>query len=92
MPEEGLIISLSNYKSYCLNNARNYPKKDKKEMKATYGMIYDKFFLIFGNSQIRIKTGEKEKKLFSNFGISASYFNSKGDKVNALFCEQQKTN
>lgn len=31
-----------------LNNQRNYPRKDKT--KPVYGMIYDKFYLIVGNS------------------------------------------
>ena len=53
-----------------------------------HGMVYDKYFLIMGNSEIRIKTGES--KLFSNFGINSSYFNSKGDTVNILLNEGKK--
>ena len=47
------------------------------------GMIYDKFFLIYGNAEIRIKYGEK--KVYSNFGINNSYFFNRGDKFDILF-------
>ena len=35
-------------------------------------ITYDDFYLIFGNSEIRIKS--LEKKIFSNFGIANGYF------------------
>ena len=35
---------------------------------------YDEYFLIFGNSELRIKSGDLE--LFSNFGISNGTFES----------------
>jgi hypothetical protein len=38
--------------------------------------------MIFGNSEIRIKS--QEKKVYSNFGISNSYFKSRGFKVETL--------
>ena len=47
-------------------------------------MVYDPYFLIFGNAELRIKTGEKT--VFSNFGIMNSYFNSRGKKVQDLLC------
>ena len=52
------------------------------------GMVYDRYFLIYGNSEIRIKSGEK--KLFSNFGINNSYFWSQGENVNMLFGQGKK--
>ena len=48
-------------------------------------VIYDDYFIIFGNSEIRLKS--QETKLFSNFGISNSYYNSEGAKVDALIGE-----
>jgi hypothetical protein len=49
-------------------------------------MVYDPYFLIFGNAELRIKTGEKT--VFSNFGIMNSYYNSRGKKVQDLICEE----
>ena len=48
-------------------------------------VIYDDYFIIFGNSELRLKA--QETKLFSNFGISNAYFNSEGCKVDALLGE-----
>ena len=79
MIEESLIISLDNKKEYRLNNFRNYPNKDPKDQRVIKGMIYDKYYIIFGNAEIRIKVGEN--KVFSNFGISNSFFNHKNDKI-----------
>lgn len=84
------MISLTNYKSYLLNNQKNFPRKEKP--KPVFGMIYDKYYLIFGNSEIRIKGGEKEKNVFSNFGVSNSYFNSKEDKIEVLMRAGEKVN
>ena len=39
--------------------------------------VYDRFFFILGNAQIRIKT--QEKKVFSNFGIHLSTFDNLND-------------
>jgi hypothetical protein len=49
-------------------------------------MVYDSYFLIFGNTELRIKTGEKT--VFSNFGIMRFYYNSRGKKVQDLICEE----
>jgi len=87
MTAEALIISLTNKKRYCLNNFANNPKKNRKDTRPIYGMVYDKFFLIFGNSEIRVKPGDKDCKVFSNFGVSNSYFNNEGDTVDKLLCE-----
>ncbi len=50
MTSEGLILSLNNQKYYRLNNFANNPMKNKNDTRPVYGMIYDKFFLIFGNA------------------------------------------
>lgn len=64
----GLLLSLSNQKYFVI--------KDKR------AITYDDFFMIFGNSELRLKT--QEFKLFSNFGIPSGYFDSKGEKVHAI--------
>ena len=51
-------------------------------------MIYDTFFAIYGNADIRIKTGFKT--VFTNFGVSNGYFNSRGDKVDRFLNEGEK--
>jgi hypothetical protein len=57
MTEDGLILSLTNKKYYTLNTIKNNPKKDPKDKKVMRGMIYDKFFLIVGNAEIRVRSG-----------------------------------
>jgi len=51
-------------------------------------MIYDEFFMIWGNAEVRIRANDKI--LFSNFGIAASFFNPRGKKVNDLICEEER--
>jgi hypothetical protein len=51
----------------------------EKDSKA---ILYDEYYMIFGNSEIRIKTGSN--KLYSNFGIYNCYYESKGYKVDYL--------
>ena len=51
-------------------------------------MIYDTFFVIYGNAEIRIKTGFKT--VFSNFGVSNAYFNNGGDKIDKFLNEGDK--
>lgn len=46
---------------------------------------YDEYYIIYGNSEIRIKS--QEELIFSNFGIANSYFNSNGKKVDILLAE-----
>lgn len=57
LDEEALVISLTNSKCFFLNNLKNNPKKDQKDKRSMHGMVYDKFYLIFGNSEIRLKHG-----------------------------------
>jgi hypothetical protein len=45
-------------------------------------VVYDDYYLIFGNSELRVKS--QECKLFSNFGINSSYFKSRGMKVDVI--------
>jgi len=90
MKEEGLILSLTNRKYYRLNNFTNYPKKNKNDKRTILGMIYDDYYLIFGNAEIRVKPGESNPKVFSNFAVSQAFFNNEGDNVNILFCEGKK--
>jgi hypothetical protein len=77
MTKGGLIISLTNDQSYSL-------AESKTEGKTNRGMLYDKNYCIYGNAEIRIKFGEK--KIFSNFGISNGYFDSRKKKINDLLC------
>lgn len=56
---DALLMALWNQKVYEI-------KKTAK------GVTYDDYFMIFGNSEIRIKF--MEAKVFSNFGINNGYF------------------
>jgi hypothetical protein len=51
MMEPGILISISNNESYYLNIADNTSKTNYR------AMVYDPYFLIFGNAELRIKTG-----------------------------------
>ena len=42
-------------------------------------ITYDDYYIIFGNSELRIKS--LETKVFSNFGVRNGYFESRGDKI-----------
>jgi hypothetical protein len=46
---------------------------------------YDDYYILFGNSEMRLKSGEDI--VFSNFGIANSFFDNKGQTVDALFGE-----
>jgi len=57
--------------------------------KASFGLwkgyrsvTYDDYFLIFGNSELRIRWGELV--LFSNFAVSNGYYDCRGEKYTAL--------
>lgn len=76
------MVSVSNDKSYTL-------MKKKAGDKTVYrGMIYDQYYAIFGNAEIRVKTGNET--VFSNFGINNAFFDGRGDKVNAFLNEGDK--
>jgi hypothetical protein len=67
---DGLIFSVSNQQAFELVQAGQ---------RAT---VYDDFYLMFGNSEIRLKS--MEAKVFCNFGISKGYYNSRGQSVEVL--------
>jgi hypothetical protein len=48
-------------------------------------IFYDEYYIIFGNSELRVKSGEN--LVYSNFGISNSYFDCGQLTVDALFGE-----
>jgi len=62
--KDGLLISLTHQKSFTLKQSNRG------------AITYDNLYIIFGNSELRLKF--LENKLFSNFGSSDSYYNSKG--------------
>lgn len=67
--DRGLIISLTNSKVFrCCENKKS--------------VGYDSYYIIFGNSEIRIKS--LEKKVFSNFGIGNGFYASNGLKADVL--------
>lgn len=64
----GMILSLWAKKVFTI--------KDKK------AITYNDYFMIFGNSELRIKS--LEFKLFSNFGIANAYYDNRGEKVHSI--------
>lgn len=68
----GLLISIW--------NKNVYEVLDKKK-----AVTYDDYFIIFGNSEMRLKS--QEIKIFSNFGINNGYFNNRGHKVDSFLGE-----
>ena len=71
--EDSLIFSVTEEEIFNLNSTFKQ------------AIVYDDYFLIFGNSELRIKTGDA--KCFSNIGISTGYFDTKGRSVNTLLGE-----
>jgi len=63
-----------------LNNRKSFPVIPGKR-----SVSYDAFFLIIGNSEIRLKN--QDWKMFSNFGIPDSFYYSNGCGVNELLGE-----
>lgn len=70
---DALLISITNQKVFYLveQNRR--------------GIIYDDYYIIFGNSELRLRS--QENRVFSNFGISNGYFANRGEKVSILLGE-----
>jgi hypothetical protein len=60
-----------------------FPMKSESRYSCT---TFDQYYLIFGNSEIRIK----EKQFFSNFGIRDSTFDQKNRKKTDILGENQK--
>ncbi len=65
--KDGLIFSLTNRKVFDLM------------VPNTRAISYDDFYLIFGNSEVRIK--HQDNKVFSNFAVGNAYYNNHGCKV-----------
>ena len=51
-------------------------------------MTYDQFYIIYGNAEIRIKTGQKT--IFSNFAVNNGYYDAKGHKINDFLNDGDK--
>ena len=71
-PGFGLLLSLWNQETFEVIQGRK-------------AVTYDDFFMIFGNSELRIKS--QDVKVFSNFGINNGHFDSRGHKVEAFLGE-----
>jgi hypothetical protein len=48
-------------------------------------MVYDDYYLIFGNAEFRIRS--QENTIFSNFAVMGGYFNNRGHKIDKFLCE-----
>lgn len=72
--EDGLLMSLSKRKTY------NLVKPKEK------AIVYDDYYIIFGNAELRIKSSDNI--IFSNFGINNSFYHSQGDTVQNFLGEQ----
>lgn len=62
--KDGLLFSLTAQRYFSLKET------NKKAIQ------YDEFYIIFGNSELRIKS--QDNKLFSNFGLASSYYDPRG--------------
>jgi hypothetical protein len=72
--KSGLIFSLTTRECFSLKQA------NKK------AITYDEFYIIFGNSELRIKS--QENKLFSNFALNSSYYDPKSAKIDVITGEE----
>lgn len=72
MTEPGILIAVNKNESFLL--------KEPVNAKKFRGMVHDEYFIVYGNAELRIRTGEHT--FFSNFGINNSYYNSKNKKLN----------
>lgn len=68
--KDGLIISINNRQVFELMEA------NKK------AVSYDDMYVIFGNSELRIRSGNN--MLYSNFGILNSFYKNRGMKAGVL--------
>ena len=74
----GMVFSVTNM-TYFERNVKNSSYKAN---------TYDEFYLIFGNSELRIKT--LEEKIFSNFAILHNFYETKGKTVDFLLGKGDK--
>ena len=51
-------------------------------------ITYDEYYIIYGNSEVRIKS--LETKVFCNFGLKNGFYESKGDGVNEFLGEPDR--
>ena len=65
---------------FSLNNKLAFPLFEGK-----MAIAFDKYFLIFGNGEIRLKHGED--KVFSNIGVNNGFYNANGAKSNEMLGE-----
>lgn len=63
-------------------------KKKQVDKVTPKGMTYDQFYIIYGNAEIRIKTGQKT--IFSNFAVNNGYYDAKGHKINDFLNDGDK--
>lgn len=77
MNEPALLISLKDKELFKLNAPR--------EKLIPRGMVNDKFYIIFGNSELRLKLSDRE--IYSNFSVNNAYFNNRGFTVDTLLGE-----
>lgn len=84
LDEGGLIIALSKDKVFRLQEKKVNPARIFR------GMVYDDFYVNFGNAELRIKTGKRE--LFSNLGNSLGYYDAQAQecKYDILIGEGKK--
>ena len=74
--KKGFLFSLLSFEYGELT--RFNPKESSNHPLTTY----DEYFMIFGNSELRIKS--QERKIYSNFGANAGMFATEGWKVGQL--------
>lgn len=78
LTKPSLLMTLTYDNAFQLYN----PITNPNAQRAFRGMVFDDFFLIFGNAELRIRANEKI--IFSNFGIGNSFFNPCGKKVHSF--------
>jgi hypothetical protein len=71
----GFIMSLTKEKTFFCQEGKR-------------AITYDDYYIIFGNSELRIKS--LENKMFSNFGISNGFYNSNNFKVDVLLGDSER--
>jgi hypothetical protein len=76
--EKGLIFNLT-----CNEVFRLKEKSSASDNKKYRGMTYDDYYVIFGNAELRFKTGLTE--VLSNLGVNSGYYDSQGNRHQILF-------
>jgi hypothetical protein len=79
----GLLVSVGRNTSYTL-----FEKKSGSSNISIRGMTHDGYYVIYGNAELRVKTGMKT--VFSNFGVNNAFYNSRGDKIDKFLEEGDK--